>query len=67
MTAEPYRMKLVKTTTGVNFSINDLLVLAWQDDGKKPTAHKGCVGFRQMAPLEAVYSYLEVRRLTGRA
>lgn len=67
MTPEPYRMKLVKTASGVAFSINDLPVLTWHNDGKKPTPHKGSVGFRQMAPLEAVYSNLEVRRVTGPA
>ncbi|ESQ93270.1 hypothetical protein ABAC460_00795 [Asticcacaulis sp. AC460] len=67
MTREPYRMKLVKTTAGVIFSINDLTVLTWADDSKKPTPRKGSVGFRQMAPLEAVYSDLEVRRLIGPA
>ncbi|EGF92710.1 yesU [Asticcacaulis biprosthecium C19] len=64
MTVEAYRMKLLKTQAGVVFSINDLSVLTWRDDGTKPTPHKGSVGFRQMAPLEAVYSDLEVRRIT---
>ncbi|ESQ76123.1 DUF1961 family protein [Asticcacaulis sp. AC402] len=64
MTDEPYRMKLLKTQTGVWFSINDLPVVAWRDDGEKPMPQGGSVGFRQMAPLEALYSHLEVRRVT---
>lgn len=71
MPPEPYRMRLIKTKAGVRFFINDLPVVDWRDDGKKPAPGpkpgKGSVGFRQMAPLVATYSDLKVFRLTESA
>ncbi len=63
MPADLYRMRLEKSQTGVAFFINDLKVVDWRADPTKPAPGKGSLGFRQMAPLEAVYSDLEIRRL----
>lgn len=59
----PYRLRLIKAKTGVRFFINDLLVVVWGADPTKMTPGAGSIGFRQMAPLVAAYSDLEVRRL----
>jgi hypothetical protein len=59
----PYRIRLIKSKAGVRFFINDLKVVDWADDHAKPTPGAGCIGFRQMAPLVAAYSDLEVRHL----
>ncbi len=57
-----YRMKLVKRGGKIDFFINELSVLAWQDDGKSygPLLGGGRIGFRQMAPLIAEYANLKV-------
>lgn len=60
----PYKIKLVMYDGFIAFSINDLLVLEWQDDethGK--ILNGGKIGFRQMAPLIAEYSNLNVFKL----
>lgn len=61
----PYRMKLIKDGAYVRFSINELPILEWTDDGRRfgPVYGAGKIGFRQMAPLEAAYANFEVRRL----
>ncbi len=61
----PYRITVRKSVTGVAFLIDNLHVLSWASEkpqsGPLPTV--GRIGFRQMAPLVALYSDLEVRRL----
>ncbi|ESQ82584.1 hypothetical protein AEAC466_17100 [Asticcacaulis sp. AC466] len=58
----PYRICLRKSGADVAFFINDLPILNWRGDpAAAPT--NGYIGFRQMAPLSAMYSDLEVRRL----
>ena len=60
----PYRLRVRKSPHGVRFLINDLPVVAWDakaDDAA--AAGQGSIGFRQMAPLIAAYSDLEVRKL----
>jgi len=62
----PYRIRLVKRVTGVEFYINDLLVVAWKAGDPAPQKAwpgPGSVGFRQMAPLVATYSDFEVFKL----
>jgi hypothetical protein len=62
----PYRVRLVKKTTGVAFYINDLKIIDWQAGSPAPQPKwpgAGSLGFRQMAPLVAAYSDLEVRKL----
>ncbi|ETT77641.1 hypothetical protein C173_03959 [Paenibacillus sp. FSL R7-277] len=59
---EAYRMLMVKRGTAVTFTINELPVLHWVDDGSSfgPLLGAGRLGFRQMAPLIAEYSDLIV-------
>ncbi|MBT2755549.1 DUF1961 family protein [Mesobacillus foraminis] len=58
----PYHMRLVKYEGIVQFSINDLPVLEWVDDGKSygEILSGGKIGFRQMAPMKAAYSNFRV-------
>lgn len=58
----PYRVALTKLGPQVAFSINDLQIFNWLDDGETygPLLGGGKIGFRQMAPLIAEYSNLEV-------
>lgn len=60
--APPYRMRLRKSRAGVAFFINDLKVVEWVASGDHLPG-QGSVGFRQMAPLVAAYSELEVFKL----
>ncbi|MDI7776416.1 DUF1961 family protein [Asticcacaulis sp. EMRT-3] len=60
--ALPYKMRLQKRSDGVDFFINDLLVMAWKGGGVGWPA-SGSIGFRQMAPLVAAYSDFEVWKL----
>lgn len=59
---EPYRMLAVKQGSAISFYINELPVFSWQDDGETygPLLGGGRIGFRQMAPLLAEYSNLQV-------
>ncbi|MEM1127078.1 MAG: DUF1961 family protein [Bacteroidota bacterium] len=70
---EPYRIQLIKAGPTLAFSINDLELYRWTDDGTDLEGHPtgpphlggGKLGFRQMAPLMAPlmaeYANLEVR------
>jgi len=62
-TRGPYRIQVVKAGPAVSFSINDLPIFHWHDDGKThgPVLAGGRIGFRQMAPLIAEYANLRVR------
>ena len=64
-----YRIQTIKCGPNIRFSVNDLVVLAWQDDGQTcgPVLGGGRIGFRQMAPLMADYANLVVREVTPRA
>jgi hypothetical protein len=61
----PYHMKLVKYEGMVQFSINELLVLDWEDNSTMygPVYGGGKIGFRQMAPMKAAYANLMVHRV----
>ncbi len=62
----PYQLRLVKRPTGAQFFINNLLVIDWHSGSPAPRPAwpgGGSIGFRQMAPLVATYSDLEVYRL----
>ncbi|WP_017472473.1 DUF1961 family protein [Amphibacillus jilinensis] len=52
-----YKLRLVKYQEIIQFSVNDLVVLEWEDDGNTygPIYENGKIGFRQMAPLKAAY------------
>ena len=59
-----YRIEVVKDGCSVSFAIDDLPLFSWTDDESTgPAAGAGRIGFRQMAPLSAVYRNLEVRSL----
>ena len=58
---EPFQIKLIKYKEYVSFSINDLEVLTWEDDGSTGAMlTNGRIGFRQMAPMRARYKNLKV-------
>ena len=56
--------RLVKCGAVVAFSINELPIFSWRDDGVShgPVLGGGKIGFRQMAPLVGEYANLVVRR-----
>ncbi|MDL4842305.1 DUF1961 family protein [Aquibacillus rhizosphaerae] len=60
----PYHMKLIKYEGIVQFTINQLPILEWIDDGLTygPILRGGKIGFRQMAPMKAAYRNLIVRK-----
>jgi hypothetical protein len=59
----PFRIAVWKRGPQVRFSINDLTLLDWTDDGRQfgPVLAGGRIGFRQMAPLVAEYANLTIR------
>lgn len=59
---DAYRMSVDKFQGKIRFSINDLLIFEWQDDGTSfgPILTTGAIGFRQMAPMKARYANLKV-------
>ncbi len=64
---EPYKIQLLKCGNHIEFSINDLTVLVWDDDGDTygPVyTDGGKIGFRQMAPLIAEYANLTVHAIS---
>jgi hypothetical protein len=63
--AGPYRIRVAKSGTDVQFGINQLTLFDWQDDGQAygPILGGGKIGFRQMAPLIAEYGNLIVHRI----
>lgn len=60
-----YDVELLKDGPHVTFAINGLILLDWTDDGVTtgPPVGAGYLGFRQMAPLQAAYRNLSVRRV----
>ncbi|MCK4591294.1 MAG: DUF1961 family protein [Candidatus Latescibacteria bacterium] len=63
----PYRIQVIKDGAEVTFSINNLQIFRWEDDGESygPVLGGGRIGFRQMAPLIAEYANLTVHRTKG--
>ncbi len=59
---DSYKLRLDKLEGHISFFINELKVLEWMDNGKQfgSVLGSGKIGFRQMAPLVAEYSNLEV-------
>lgn len=59
---EPYHIRVVKATDKVIFSINDLEVFSFNDDGTTygDYIREGYIGFRQKVPLIGEYSNLTV-------
>jgi len=59
-----YRIAVEKEGARVSFSIDDLPLFTWRDDGTTgPLIGAGRIGFRQMAPLIACYRNLEIHSL----
>lgn len=58
----PYRVEVVKAGPHFRFSINDVMLYHWIDDGETcgPVLGGGKIGFRQMAGLIAEYADLKV-------
>lgn len=62
----PYYLRLARGGLGVRFWINDLPVLAWDDDGRYgPPVGGGKIGFRQMSPMVGRYANLRVFEVTA--
>jgi hypothetical protein len=59
---ERYRVQVIKCGPHFRFSMNDVLLFHWIDDGESygPVLDDGKIGFRQMAGLIAEYANLEV-------
>ncbi len=62
---ESYRIQVIKCGGYIRFSVNDLPLYEWFDDGKEygSVLKEGYVGFRQMAPLIADYSDFVIREV----
>ncbi len=62
----PYRIQVVKCGDEVSFSINELPIFDWRDDGVRygPVLGGGKIGLRQMAPLVGEYANLVMRRVS---
>ncbi|NIK75266.1 hypothetical protein FHS15_000364 [Paenibacillus castaneae] len=62
-----YRMLLIKRGSCIQFSINELPVLTWEDDGEAfgPLLGAGKIGFRQMSPFIAEYANLKIYGLAA--
>lgn len=58
-----YRIAVLKKGPLVRFSVNELPLFEWTDEGKRygPVLGGGRIGFRQMAPLVGEYANLKVR------
>lgn len=64
--AGPYRIEVVKAGPRVRFTINNLIILDWSDDGQAcgPVLGGGWIGFRQMTPMVGEYANFTVRSIT---
>jgi hypothetical protein len=64
--AGPYRIEVVKAGPRVRFTINNLTILDWSDDGRTygPVLGGGWIGFRQMTPMIGEYANFTVRSTT---
>lgn len=62
---DKYHICITKKNGKIEFSINELTVFSWQDDGKTlgPVLEGGKIGFRQMAPMIGEYSDLKVYKI----
>ncbi|GGF95283.1 DUF1961 family protein [Paenibacillus abyssi] len=64
----PYRMEVLKCGADIVFSIEDIPIFHFTDDAVSygPVLGAGKIGFRQMAPLVAEYSDLEIYKVRRR-
>ncbi|MCR4578505.1 MAG: YesU family protein [Clostridiales bacterium] len=60
--ADFYSLTLIKQGSRIGFSVNDLEVLRFEDDGSEygPLLGGGCIGLRQLAPMAGEYKDLMV-------
>jgi len=65
---QPYRVEVVKAGPHFRFTVNDLVLIHWIDDGKSygPILTDGKIGFRQMAGLIAEYADLQIYEVKNR-
>lgn len=63
-----YKIKVVKFESKISFYINELLIFDWVDNGKDfgPVLEEGYIGFRQMAPMSAIYRNLKISEIIKR-
>jgi len=63
---EPCRVEVIKAGPHLRFSMNDVVLFHWIDDGEQygPVLHDGKIGFRQMAGLVAEYANLQVHEVS---
>lgn len=63
--SQPYRVEVVKSGVHFVFSINDVQLFHWIDDGQSygPALTDGKIGFRQMAGLIAEYGNLQIHKV----
>ncbi|MFO7726217.1 MAG: DUF1961 family protein [Oceanipulchritudo sp.] len=61
----PFAIEVVKLGPWIRFAINDLVLFTWKDTGAVggPALDQGRFGFRQMAPLVAVYADFTVESI----
>lgn len=61
-----FKIAVVKKSADISFFVNGLNLFTYHDDGKTsgPLLQGGKIGFRQLAPLVAVYRNLEVFSLS---
>jgi hypothetical protein len=62
---DAFSIEVVKLGNWIRFGIDGLVLFTWKDDGSIGGAalHKGRFGFRQMAPLVALYSDFHVESI----
>ncbi len=62
----PYRIEVMKVGPRVRFSIDNLPIMAWTDNGQSygPVLAGGKIGFRQMTPMIGEYANFDVRHET---
>lgn len=65
----PYEIQIVKAGSFIEFSIDGLPIFQYEDDGVTygPVHGAGKIGFRQMSPLIAEYSDLEIYEVRERS
>ena len=63
---EPIRVQVIKAGPHLRFSMNDVVLFHWVDDGESygPVLAGGKIGLRQMANLIAEYGNLQVHEVT---
>lgn len=62
---DDFLVEVVKLENWIRFSIDDLILFTWKDDGSigGPPLTGGRFGFRQMAPLVATYADFKVESI----